>query len=75
MKFLVDNQLPLALSHSLASQGYDSLHVMQANLSGSSDIEIWRYACETGRVIVSKDEDFLFLCGRKCAGTGFIWVR
>lgn len=74
MKFLIDNQLPGALSKFLASRDCDCIHVMDAGLGQASDHEIWRYACENGRGVITKDEDFLHLAV-KGPHTPLIWVR
>ncbi len=75
MKFLVDNQLPVALSRFLISLGCDCLRVMEAGLAEASDAEIWRYACENERIVISKDEDFLYVASKEAARAGLIWVR
>ena len=75
MRFLIDNQLPGALSRFPASLGCDCIHVMEAGLGEASDVDIWRYACESGRIVISKDEDFLHLTSREPERGGLIWVR
>ncbi len=75
MKFLVDNHLPLALSRFLAERGLDCEHVLDAGLASAPDSEIWQYASETGRIVISKDEDFLYLAHKGESSAGFIWVR
>ena len=75
MKFLIDNQLPVALSRFLMSLGGDCVHVIEAGLTEASDAEIWRYALENERIVISKDEDFLYLASKEGAGAGFVWVR
>ena len=75
MKLLVDNQLPAALSRWFVAQGYDCLHVTEAGLAEASDKEIWRYACESERVVISKDEDFLYRANMESAKAGLVWVR
>lgn len=71
MKFLIDNQLPAAPSRFLISLDCDCVHVIEAGLAEASDIEIWRFACERNRIVISKDEDFLHLAS-KGAGNGGI---
>ena len=61
MKFLIDNQLPIALARFLESKGFDSIHVVDIHLDEASDIDIWEYAKQHDCVIVSKDVDFLQL--------------
>jgi predicted nuclease of predicted toxin-antitoxin system len=75
VKFLVDNQLPAALSRFLASIGCDCVHVMELGFGQAPDLEIWRYACESGRIVITKDEDFLHLANSQPQAGGLIWVR
>ncbi|MGC2224174.1 MAG: DUF5615 family PIN-like protein [Methylocella sp.] len=58
MRFLVDAQLPPALSRYLAAGGHEAEHVADIELGGAKDQAIWEYAARVGAVIVSKDEDF-----------------
>jgi predicted nuclease of predicted toxin-antitoxin system len=44
MKFLIDNQLPIALSRWLSAQGVESSHVLDIHLDEVSDRQIWQYA-------------------------------
>ncbi len=39
------------------------------------DAEVCRYAGEQGRIIISKDEDFLHLANRPEATIRVLWVR
>lgn len=75
MKFLVDNQLPAALAEYLCKQGHDCQHVLDIGLDTATDIDICRHAEREDRVIISKDEDFLYLASRPGATTKFLWVR
>jgi predicted nuclease of predicted toxin-antitoxin system len=75
VKLLVDNQLPLALARHLCSIRYDCEHVEAINLDAASDAEIWLYASQRGSVVVSKDEDFLYLASRAESTARFLWVR
>jgi predicted nuclease of predicted toxin-antitoxin system len=74
VKFLVDNQLPAALSRHLNSLGHDATHVLEINLAESRDRIIWRRAIDEGRVMVSKDEDFFHLANSSDEGF-LVWVR
>lgn len=58
MKFLIDAQLPPALARLLISLGHEALHVVEAELLGSTDQAIWNYAVANTRAIITKDEDF-----------------
>ena len=75
MKFLVDNQLPPALAQYLRNRGFDCEHVLDIGLAESLDMEICRYAEQQERIIVSKDEDFLYLASRSKVKIRLLWVR
>jgi predicted nuclease of predicted toxin-antitoxin system len=75
VKFLVDNQLPVILPRLLQTRGFDCRHVLDVGLAEASDAEVCRYAEEQGRIIISKDEDFLHLANRPDAATRVLWVR
>jgi predicted nuclease of predicted toxin-antitoxin system len=75
VRFLIDNQLPSALASYLRRQGYDCEHVLEVGLAGSSDTALCEYAAANERVIISKDEDFLYLSSRPNANFQLVWVR
>lgn len=75
MKLLVDNQLPAALAVYLRWRGHDCRHVIELGLDEVSDLELWRYAAVEKSVLVSKDEDFVFLANRAGDDGRLIWVR
>ncbi|HET9281786.1 MAG TPA: DUF5615 family PIN-like protein [Candidatus Angelobacter sp.] len=75
MKFLVDNQLPMALAQYLRTRGFDCQHVLEIGLAEASDADICRYATGDERVIISKDQDFLYLTNRPETKIKLIWVR
>jgi uncharacterized protein with PIN domain len=59
VKFIVDNQLPVALAEYLRKRGFDCQHVLEAGLGDALDSDICRHAKIQERIIISKDEDFL----------------
>jgi len=75
VKFLVDNQLPAALARFLASRGVDCQHVLDIDLGDASDAEIWDHASRSNGVVISKDEDFLYLANAPSAKARLIWIR
>jgi predicted nuclease of predicted toxin-antitoxin system len=75
VKFIVDNQLPVALAQYLRKRGFDCEHVLEAGLGDARDSEICRYAELHERVVISKDEDFFYLAKKSDAKIKFIWVR
>ena len=75
MKLLVDNQLPLALAVHLRGWGVDCLHVLECGLNVADDLQIWTRAAAESQIVVSKDEDFVFLANRTGDRGRLIWVR
>jgi predicted nuclease of predicted toxin-antitoxin system len=75
VNFLVDNQLPISLAKYLRKQGHDCQHVLEIGLATASDSEICNYADSQERIVISKDEDFLYLASKPGATTRFLWVR
>ena len=75
MKFLVDNQLPTALARFLASRGVECQHVLDIDLGGATDTAIWDYASRNDCVLISKDEDFLYMANVPSAKARLVWVR
>ena len=75
MKFLVDHQLPVALSKFLEERGLDSHHALDLNLDQASDRAIVEHALRNKMVIITKDEDFSLLAALGLCPTPIIWVR
>ena len=75
MRFLVDNQLPIALCRFLASHGAECEHVSEVGLTPRSDAEIWRRAGQAGQILITKDEDFVHLAAHEPSGAQLLWVR
>jgi predicted nuclease of predicted toxin-antitoxin system len=61
VKFLIDHQLPPSLTDFFREHGFDSEHVFEIGMATSTDASICEYASAQRSVIVSKDEDFLYL--------------
>ena len=60
MKFLVDAQLPLRLARFLQANGYDTLHTRDLpQQNATSDTTINDISVEQGRVVITKDVDFV----------------
>jgi predicted nuclease of predicted toxin-antitoxin system len=75
MKLLIDNQLPLQLAIHLRAKGHECEHVLEVGLDESDDAQLWTRAANAGQVLVSKDEDFVFLANRAGDVGRLIWVR
>lgn len=60
MKFLVDAQLPRRLCHQLRGWSHDAVHTLDLPLGNrTSDAEIIQIADTEGRIVVTKDDDFV----------------
>lgn len=75
MRFLVDNHLPPSLARWLRDRGHDAEHVFESGLHLVDDRDLWARALADSRIIVSKDEDFLYLANQPNAAGRFLWVR
>lgn len=74
MKFVVDQQLPPVLADWLRRQGFDAVHTRDVHRRDATDIEIWDWARENERIVVSKDEDFVTLHASR-GGARLVWIR
>jgi len=60
VKFIVDAQLPKALSDLLKYRGYDSIHTLELpDKNATSDDVITEIAISQKRIVITKDNDFL----------------
>ena len=72
---MIDNQLPIHLADWLRGQGHNCEHVAELGLDESTDLEVWT-ACQTRHaVLVTKDEDFVYLANRSGDRGRLVWVR
>lgn len=75
MNFLIDNQLPLQLAVYLRQRGHDCVHVLELNLDQADDAAVWSQAERDERIVISKDDDFIFLANRPNQTGRLLWVR
>jgi predicted nuclease of predicted toxin-antitoxin system len=75
VRFLVDSQLPVALSRWLGGKGHHAEHVFDVGLAKSKDTPVWNYAAQNGAAIISKDEDFAEWVRRGRPGPSVVWLR
>jgi predicted nuclease of predicted toxin-antitoxin system len=75
VKFLVDNQLPVALAHFLNSQGLDCQHVHEVGLDEATDAQIWNHVVTQQIVVITKDEDFVYFANQTQPTAQVVWVR
>lgn len=74
-RFLIDNQLPVALARWLKAQGQAADHVLDLDLGQSPDSLIWMRAAALDAVIVTKDEDFAQLTILRPELVKVVWLR
>jgi predicted nuclease of predicted toxin-antitoxin system len=74
LNFLIDAQLPPALSKWISGRGHEAKHVFEIALHTASDPAIWEHARTANAIIISKDEDFVarWLFEPQVR---FIWIR
>ena len=75
MKFLIDAQLPPALSRWLAERGHEASHVADRGMTGASDAAIASAAETDGAILVTKDEDFADMVATGGKSPVVVWVR
>ena len=75
MRFLIDNQLPIALATYLRECGHDCVHVLDLHLDEADDRFLWDLCIRENRVLVSKDHDFLYFAARPGDSGRFMWLR
>jgi predicted nuclease of predicted toxin-antitoxin system len=75
MRFLVDDQLPPSLARWLRDRGHDADHVYESGLHLLDDRALWARALADARIVVSKDEDFLYLSSQPNDAGRLLWVR
>lgn len=65
VRFLIDEHIDHAIAAALKLRGYDALTLVEAKLLSADDAqEILPFAHREGRVLVTRDEDFLALHAR-----------
>lgn len=55
IRFLIDEDCPLSLETLLNSKGHDTIHVKTSRLSGTKDPELFVFAQQEQRIIISRD--------------------
>jgi predicted nuclease of predicted toxin-antitoxin system len=75
MFFLIDAQLPPSLEDLCKYKGYKAEHVYSIGLTHASDTAIWDYALKNNRIIITKDDDFVFRSQLSSTSPVIIWLR
>ncbi len=74
MKYLVDANLPRALTKWLAADGDEAAYVDDLLAPPADDDDIWELAADRGAIIVSKDADFATRAARDDR-VRVVWIR
>lgn len=75
MRFLLDAQLPPKLAAKISSTGHEAIHLGDVLPLDAADLEVAREANRLKAILVSKDEDFVELSGRRELQVQFLWIR
>jgi len=60
MRFIIDAQLPLALSKYIENKGFDVIHTVDLpNKEYTTDNEIREISVRESRIVITKDSDFV----------------
>ena len=57
-KFFLDQNIRIEVNTALRDAGIDSVHASNVSLQRASDPEIFQYATDNGRTLVTRDADF-----------------
>lgn len=74
MKFYLDENLDPAIATGLRQRGIDAVTTQEAGLKGAGDDRQVAHALSTGRVLVTRDADFLRMHGRNVPHGGIVFV-
>ncbi len=58
MKIKLEENLPVSLVETLAALGHDTHSVTGDDLTGCTDVDVWRAAQEEERLLITQDLDF-----------------
>ena len=75
MKFIVDAQLPPALTDWLQTRGHEAHHAVARIGATATDDAIWRLAQDEHRAIITKDRDFAIWAAARRTGPQVVWLR
>ena len=60
-RFLVDAMLPPKFVRWLNANEFEARRTISLGIAGTSDEMIWKVACSTGEIVISRDKDFIAL--------------
>ena len=58
MRFLLDENVPMATAEALRQEGHDVITAYEVALQSADDEAIWRYAIRERRILITFDLDF-----------------
>ncbi|MCJ8277176.1 MAG: DUF5615 family PIN-like protein [Bdellovibrionales bacterium] len=58
MKFLIDNSISPLISNALINMGHKSEHVLDINMAGAKDSQVFDHALANDQIIITADTDF-----------------
>ncbi len=73
IRFHLDESMPNSVAEALRHRGLDVTTSQSAQLLGASDEDQLAFAMQTGRVIVTRDQDFLRLNSRGSTHAGIVF--
>jgi predicted nuclease of predicted toxin-antitoxin system len=56
-------------------RGHECVHLIELGLEFATDLDLWNRSLVEQRIVISKDEDFIFLANRPDDTGRLIWVR
>jgi predicted nuclease of predicted toxin-antitoxin system len=58
LAFLVDECLPVDVTHAIRERNFDAADIVERNLRGIDDRAVWVLAASENRILVTRDLDF-----------------
>lgn len=74
-RFLIDEQLPPALSRFLKNAGHEAVHIYNIGLGAVSDKRVWSEALARKAILITKDADFVIRLQSTGLGPPVLWIR